>query len=87
MTALQRARALGRRERCPGQRPTVARPCRQLRDLLDTDPDDPEFSALRRNELIGRPLGSPDFLDAVSRQLNRVVTPSKRGRKPKAATP
>ena len=56
-------------------------------DLLDTDPDDPEFNALRRNELIGRPLGSPDFLDAVSRQLNRVVTPSKRGRKPKAATP
>jgi putative transposase len=56
-------------------------------DLRDTDPDDPEFNALRRNELIGRPLGSPDFLDAVSRQLNRVVTRSKRGRKPKAAAP
>lgn len=55
-------------------------------DLLETDPNDPEFNALRRNELIGRPLGSPGFLDAVSRQLNRVVTPSKRGRKPKAAT-
>jgi len=51
-------------------------------DLLDTDPDDPEFNALRRSEFIGRPLDSPDFLDAVSRQLNRAVTPSKRGRKP-----
>jgi putative transposase len=54
-------------------------------DLLDSDPDDPAFSALRRNELIGRPLGSPDFLDTVSRQLNRAVTPAKRGRKPKAS--
>jgi hypothetical protein len=26
--------------------------------LLDTDPDDPEFDALRRIEWIGRPLGS-----------------------------
>jgi putative transposase len=56
-------------------------------DLLDTDPDDPELNAIRRNELIGRPLGSPDFLETVSRRLNRAVTPSKRGRKPKAATP
>jgi putative transposase len=56
-------------------------------DLLAADPDDPEFNALRRNELIGRPLGSPDFLEAVSLQLNRTVTPLKRGRKPKATTP
>jgi len=56
-------------------------------DWLDADPDDPDFNALRRNELIGRPLGSPDFLDAVNRQLNRAVTPSKRGRKPKVAIP
>ncbi len=55
-------------------------------DLLGADPDAPEFNALRRNELIGRPLGSPEFLETVSRQLDRAVTPSKRGRKPKAAT-
>ena len=28
-------------------------------DLLETDADDPAFIALRRSELIGRPLGSP----------------------------
>jgi hypothetical protein len=36
-------------------------------------------------ELIGRPLGSLEFLAPVGRQLNRIVTPSMRGRKPKAA--
>jgi hypothetical protein len=35
--------------------------------------------------LIAAPLDAPDFLDAVSRQLNRAATPSKQGRKPKAA--
>ncbi|MGA8652480.1 MAG: hypothetical protein WB677_18035 [Xanthobacteraceae bacterium] len=33
--------------------------------------------------MIGRPLGDEAFLDAISRRLNRVVTPRKRGRKPK----
>ena len=41
------------------------------------------FAALRRSELIGRPLGDDAFLDAISRRLNRVVTPRKRGRKSK----
>ncbi len=31
--------------------------------------------------MIGRPLGDDAFLDAISRRLNRVVTPRKRGRK------
>jgi len=56
-------------------------------DLLGADPDDPEFNALRRNELIGRPLGWPDFLNAVSRQLNRAVTPSTEGESGKSAGP
>jgi len=47
------------------------------------DSDDPAFAALRRSELIGRPLGDDAFLDAISRRLNRVATPRKRGRKPK----
>ena len=46
------------------------------------DADDPAFAALRRSELIGRPLGDEAFLDAISRRLNRAVTPRKRGRKP-----
>ena len=47
------------------------------------DADDPAFATLRRSELIGRPLGGEAFLDAISRRLNRVVTPRKRGGKPK----
>ncbi len=42
--------------------------------------DDPAFAALRRSELIARPLGDEAFLNAISRRLNRVVTPRKRGR-------
>ena len=48
-------------------------------DLLDADPDDPAFTALRRNELIGRPLGDRAFQDAISRSLGRAVTLGKRG--------
>jgi putative transposase len=54
-------------------------------DLLDMDPDDPRFAALRRSELIGRPLGSAEFVAAVERRLERSVAPGKRGRKPKVA--
>ena len=32
---------------------------------------DPGFAALRRNELIGRPLGDRAFLDAVGHRLGR----------------
>jgi len=53
-------------------------------DLLDTDADDPAFAALRRSELIGRPLGDNEFQGAISRRLGRAVTPGKRGRKPKS---
>jgi len=55
-------------------------------ERLATDPDDPEFGAFRRGESVGLS-ARRDFLDAVSRQLDRAVTPSKRGRKPKAAKP
>jgi putative transposase len=53
--------------------------------LRETDADDPAFSALRRSELIGRPLGVPAFQDAIGRQLGRIVTPGKRGPKPRLA--
>jgi len=52
-------------------------------DLLDTDADDPAFAALRRSELIGRPLGDAEFQDAIGGRLNRAVWPGKRGRKPR----
>jgi putative transposase len=52
-------------------------------DFLETDADDPAFVALRRSELIGRPLGDSAFQNAIGRRLGRVVTPGKRGRRPK----
>jgi putative transposase len=54
-------------------------------DLLATAADDPAFAPLRRAELIGRPLGSPDFVAAVEARLGRRLAPGKRGRKPKGA--
>ena len=53
-------------------------------DLIAAGPDEAAFAALRRSETIGRPLGSPAFLEAVARRLGRAVAPAKRGRKPKA---
>ena len=37
---------------------------------------------LRRAETIGRPLGSPTFLDKLERKLGRALKPAKRGPKP-----
>jgi hypothetical protein len=39
----------------------------------------------RNAELIGRPVGSPAFLEAVACKLGRTVAPGKRGRKPPSA--
>lgn len=52
-------------------------------DLVDTGRGRPAFTALWRSELIGRPLGDEPFFNAISRRLNRVATPRKRGCKPK----
>jgi putative transposase len=38
---------------------------------------------LRRSELIGRPLGSLDFVAAIEERLKRRLAPGKRGRKPR----
>ena len=53
-------------------------------DLLTTDADDPNFSALPRSELIGRPLGSKEFQRRAEALLGRALVPLKRGPKPKA---
>ena len=65
-------------------RPVLDRMAR-FADLLETDADDPAFVALRRSELIGRPLGSPDFIRHAEAVLGRTLAPGKRGPKPKAA--
>ena len=52
-------------------------------DLLETDADDPAFAALRRSELIGRPLGSADFTRRAEAMLGRTLAPGKRGPKPR----
>ena len=45
--------------------------------------DDPAFRALRRSELIARPLGAPAFVEAIGRQLRQNVMAAKRGPKPR----
>jgi putative transposase len=79
-----RAHLCGRDDGLVDVKPLLDRAPR-FADLLDGDPDDPGFAALRRAELIGRPLGSAQFTATIERRLGRVVTPGKRGRKPKAA--
>ena len=57
-------------------------PGRRASPIFSTrDADDPAFTALRRSELIGRPLGDDEFQGAIGRRLGRAVTPGKRGRK------
>ena len=51
---------------------------------METDADDPTFMALRRSELIGRPLGSEAFIRGAEARLGRTLAPGKLGRKPKA---
>jgi putative transposase len=49
-------------------------------DLPDADPTPQELATLRAAETIGRPLGSPAFLDRLEARLGRAVRPAKRGR-------
>jgi len=79
-----RAHLAGKGDGLVHVRPLLDRATR-FADLLETDPDDPGFAALRRSELIGRPLGSAQFVASVERRLGRSVTPGRRGRKPKGA--
>jgi putative transposase len=52
-------------------------------DLLEAEGDGEAFALLRRSELIGRPLGSLDFVAAIEERLKRRLAPGKRGRKPR----
>ena len=53
-------------------------------DLIETAPPAEALSALRASETIGRPLGSPAFLDQVAAAVGRDPRPRRRGPKPKA---
>ncbi len=55
-------------------------------DLMETDADDPAFIALRRSELIGRPLGSKTFIRGAEAHLGRTLAPARRGPKPKTTS-
>ncbi len=65
-------------------RPVLDRVAR-FADLMETDADDPAFMALRRSELIGRPLGSETFIRGAEAALGRTLASAKRGPKPKTA--
>ena len=53
-------------------------------DLIETGPPAEALSALRASETIGRPLGSPAFLDQLAAAVGRDPRPRRRGPKPKA---
>ena len=65
-----RAHLAGRDDALVEVRPLLDRAPR-FADLIDAVPDEAAFTALRRSELIGRPLGSPAFLEAAARRLGR----------------
>jgi putative transposase len=50
--------------------------------LIDGQPDEGAFAALRRAESIGRPLGDEGFVAALEARTGRALKPAKRGRKP-----
>jgi putative transposase len=77
-----RAHLKGRDDGLVRVRPVLDRVAR-FADLLETQADDPAFAALRRSELIGRPLGSESFTKRAEALLGRTLAPAKRGPKPK----
>jgi REP-associated tyrosine transposase len=64
--------------------PLIERCGGRFADLIDTAPTAEAASALRAAETIGRPVGSPAFLDSLAAQTGRDPRPRRRGPKPKA---
>ena len=75
-----RAHLKGRDDGLVTVAPLIERTARRFADLLDEGPTQQELAALRAAETIGRPLGSPAFLDRLEVRLGRSVRASKRGR-------
>jgi putative transposase len=65
--------------------PLLDRCADRFADMLDDEPDPGTLTALRAAETLGRPLGSPDFLDRLAARTGRDPRPGKRGRKKREA--
>ena len=64
--------------------PALSVRCPDLAAMLrDGAANDPRYTALRRRETIGRPVGNDAFLDRIEQTLDRTVRPAKRGPKTK----
>jgi len=61
--------------------PLIQRCAGRFADLLASEPSPEAVSALRGAETIGRPLGSPVFLETIATRLGRDPRPKKRGPK------
>jgi len=77
-----RAHLAGRDDGLVSVRPLIDRAPR-FADLLEGEAAAAAFVRLRRNELIGRPLGSSGFVAEIEKRLGRTLAPGKRGRKPR----
>ena len=81
-----RAHLQGRSDGLVDVNPLIDRLDGRFADLLDGEPDSEAFVALRAAEGVGRPLGSPAFLDRLAALTGRNPRPGKAGRKPRAAS-
>ena len=79
-----RAHLAGRDDGLVAVAPLLDRRAGRFADLLDDEPAPATLAALRAAETIGRPLGSPDFLDRLAARMGRDPRPGKRGRKKRA---
>jgi putative transposase len=78
-----RAHLSGRNDELVVVKPLLDRCSVRFADLLESEASGEALSALRAAETIGRPLGSPTFLDALSAQVRRDPRPKKRGPRPR----
>ena len=75
-----RAHLKGRDDGLVTVAPLIERTAGRFADLIASAPSPEELAVMRAAETIGRPLGSPRFLDRLERRLGRSVRPAKRGR-------
>jgi putative transposase len=65
--------------------PLLDRCAGRFADRLDDEQNPAPLTALRAAETLGRPLGSPDFLDRLAARTGRDPRPGKRGCKKQEA--
>ncbi len=54
-----------------------------LDGVAECEPE--RFDLVRRNTATGRPSGAPEFVRRLENELNRLLRPQRRGRKPRVA--